>query len=135
VANCKHGHVEPKRYKNGACMECAVIRRKAWAAANPEKAKAARLAWNRRNPDTLLAIARRRLYGVSKEQVAARLVEQAHCCAICRAKPASRLVLDHDHETGKFRGMLCGHCNRAIGLLRDDPHVVDNAAAYLRKHA
>ncbi|MGK2948022.1 MAG: endonuclease domain-containing protein, partial [Acidimicrobiales bacterium] len=42
------------------------------------------------------------------------------------------LVVDHDHRTGAVRGLLCGPCNRAIGLLRDSPVVCRLAAEYLR---
>src|SRR5665811_574341 len=66
------------------------------------------------------------------------LFEQQHgLCAICEGAPTGghgRLCIDHDHATGQFRGLLCSKCNSAIGLLGDNPVVVDRAAAYLRKH-
>lgn len=68
-----------------------------------------------------------------------RLVsEQGGCCAICRrsfeaiGKPP---CLDHDHRTGVARGALCPGCNMGIGLLQDDPEIVESAGAYLRRHA
>lgn len=62
---------------------------------------------------------------------------QGGLCAICRLSPVGRgkgdiLVVDHCHKRGNVRGLLCGNCNIAIGLLRDDPALVDLAAAYLR---
>lgn len=60
---------------------------------------------------------------------------QAGLCAICRRPPRSngrdRLAIDHDHATGVFRGLLCDQCNMAIGLLDDDPTIVESALRYL----
>jgi hypothetical protein len=50
-------------------------------------------------------------------------------CVICGDTGA--LVVDHDHQTGKVRGMLCNHCNRGLGHFRDDPMLLEFAAQYL----
>lgn len=50
-------------------------------------------------------------------------------CVICGAN--EKLVIDHDHNTGKIRGLLCGHCNRGLGHFRDDPTLLEFAAQYL----
>ncbi len=50
-------------------------------------------------------------------------------CVICGAE--EQLVVDHDHATGKIRGMLCNHCNRGLGHFRDDPQLLEFAAQYL----
>lgn len=57
-------------------------------------------------------------------------------CAICGREElhGRKLSLDHDHATGKLRGLLCRSCNTAIGMLRDDPNVVRSAMAYLERH-
>lgn len=44
------------------------------------------------------------------------------------------LAVDHCHENGHVRGLLCSSCNTAIGLLRDDPAILRSAIAYLEKH-
>ena len=54
-------------------------------------------------------------------------------CEICGSH-ANPLHWDHDHNTGLFRGWLCGPCNRALGMMRDDPLRLELAAAYLRKN-
>jgi hypothetical protein len=50
-------------------------------------------------------------------------------CVICGSQEP--LVVDHDHKTGKIRGMLCNHCNRGLGHFRDDPTLLEFAAQYL----
>jgi hypothetical protein len=58
-------------------------------------------------------------------------------CECCGASPKAEhhgLHLDHDHQTGAFRGWLCGRCNSAIGLLGDTIEGVDRAIVYLRSH-
>lgn len=58
-------------------------------------------------------------------------------CDICSGQSdpgRTRLTIDHDHETGEFRGLLCSNCNRAIGLLRDSSKQALAAAAYLEGH-
>lgn len=50
-------------------------------------------------------------------------------CVICGSEEA--LVVDHDHLTGKVRGMLCNHCNRGLGHFKDSPMLLEFAAQYL----
>lgn len=50
-------------------------------------------------------------------------------CTICRGD--NRLTVDHDHETGKIRGVLCNTCNRALGMFRDSPELLVRAILYL----
>ena len=53
-------------------------------------------------------------------------------CAVCNLPQSNKaLAVDHDHNTGKVRGLLCDKCNRGIGLLGDSPEVVLNAFRYL----
>ncbi|MFE1381228.1 endonuclease VII domain-containing protein [Streptomyces sp. NPDC058740] len=54
-------------------------------------------------------------------------------CLICQKAPA--VHVDHCHETGRVRGVLCFNCNSAIGKLGDDPDVLRRAIAYLEGHA
>jgi hypothetical protein len=72
------------------------------------------------------------------EVVEARLKlfeEQNGCCAICK-EPESRdreLALDHCHDTGEIRGLLCSACNTGIGLFKDSPERLVAASEYLTR--
>ena len=55
------------------------------------------------------------------------------CCDICSAAPGKRnFALDHDHASGKLRGLLCSSCNTALGLFKDDELLLAKAIKYLR---
>ena len=76
-------------------------------------------------------------YGITEEQYNEVLVKQGGKCAVCgednldiRGNP-SHLCVDHDHATGKIRGLLCKHCNIAAGNLRDSPERALRLAKYL----
>lgn len=74
-------------------------------------------------------------YGMTEADWYRLLESQGWGCAICGAKDAGRkLSVDHDHKTGKVRGILCAACNHAIGRMDDDPERLEAAAAFLRRH-
>lgn len=77
-----------------------------------------------------------RKYGMTWADFTDLLEQQDGVCAICRGLPngpGTRLHIDHCHNSDKVRGLLCGKCNTAIGLLDDDPARAESAAAYLRR--
>lgn len=79
----------------------------------------------------------RRLYGLTLEDVDTLKRQRAFKCDICGQVKAGKhlhaLHVDHCHETGVVRGMLCNHCNRGLGLFFDDPSRLRAAAMYLDK--
>ena len=79
----------------------------------------------------------RHKYGLEWDRYIEMVDEQSNRCAICgrhREEFKKELVVDHDHETGKVRGLLCYACNNGIGNLQDDPDVVRRAVEYLERH-
>ncbi|MBQ1076811.1 endonuclease VII domain-containing protein [Micromonospora sp. C31] len=75
-------------------------------------------------------------YGVSLAQYEEALEKQAGVCAICRQPPVRGvLVVDHCHESGLFRGLVCGAHNTGIGLLGDSLATLLRAGAYLESSA
>ena len=61
-------------------------------------------------------------------------VKQGRCCAICRKTPELVIFhIDHDHKTGKVRGILCRACNLMLGMAKDQPDTLRNGAAYLEE--
>lgn len=85
----------------------------------------------------------KRFYGLSVEEYTEQLTSRLGLCDICGLSETwptadftgeiRNLVVDHDHETGTVRGLLCTRCNKGVGLLRDDERVVRSAAEYLKK--
>jgi len=67
-------------------------------------------------------------YGITREEYVESMGTSS-CCQICSKE--EDLCYDHDHVTGKFRGVLCRNCNRAIGQLGDTAEGVKNAYDYL----
>jgi len=64
--------------------------------------------------------------------------DQDGVCAICGEPPGGRwkkLHVDHDHETGRVRALLCVSCNRALGWFRDNPEILRKAIVYLEEHS
>ncbi len=73
-------------------------------------------------------------YGLSSEEYEALLRAQEGLCALCKQCESRdrRLSVDHDHENGKVRGLLCDDCNKGLGLLGDSTERLSIALAYLK---
>ena len=77
-------------------------------------------------------------YGLTEEQYLDILRRQDGRCAICKTEEwgghRNMPHIDHDHLTGKVRGILCGSCNRALGMFKESLDIIKSAHAYLQKH-
>ena len=120
---CFQGHIEERYVVSRQCIECQRLRTLKYSQKEEtkEKARNARL---------------QKCYGVTLEKL-----NNATVCEICSVAlviggtgPDS-VCVDHDHVTNKTRGFLCNHCNRALGLFKDDSDIVAKAKAYLDKYA
>ena len=82
-------------------------------------------------------------YGLTPEQYQDMFEQQGGVCAACgqpemtrhHAETVSSLAVDHDHATGKIRGLLCTRCNIAIGVLQDDLHRLEGLLAYMLQNS
>lgn len=83
----------------------------------------------------------KRSFGIEIADYEAMLSMQDYGCAICGKKDDTllrsgvykRLCVDHNHKTGKLRGILCENCNRGIGLFKDSQELLENAINYLNQ--
>jgi hypothetical protein len=77
----------------------------------------------------------KRKFGMTLEQYNSVLIAQNNVCAICESIDTYRaLSVDHNHDTGKVRGLLCGSCNRGLGLFKDNTERLLTAHKYLKKY-
>lgn len=116
----------------GVCTQCGDVPVK-WSGshftcANPDRQKKRAEDERRRK--------RLKVYGMEPEDYDRLREAQNGVCAICGGTDAridsfGGLVIDHDHRTGKVRGLLCSNCNPGLGFFKDDPKVLRAAIAYL----
>ena len=78
-------------------------------------------------------------YGITEEQYNTMLDNQDHSCIICKKHKddcgKKGLNIDHCHDTGKVRGLLCGPCNTALGLLKEDADTIERLREYAASHS
>jgi hypothetical protein len=76
------------------------------------------------------------MYGLSESEYADMNASQHGVCAICKKTPAegTNLRIDHDHNTGAVRGLLCHNCNVGIGLFFENIDLLNSASNYISKH-
>lgn len=90
--------------------------------------------WARNNPEKIAAKRRKCKYGITDEQYKNLLSKQRGVCTLCEGVDNNALCVDHDHSTGKIRGLLCGNCNRALGMVKENKNTLQNMIKYLKKH-
>lgn len=101
-----------------------------YQARNKEKIKAQKAADRERINRVQYAGRNLKKYGLTTEIFEATLQAQNGECAICQ-KPMTKPAVDHCHETGWVRALLCGNCNTGLGLFREDVGNLRAAIAYL----
>ena len=132
------------------CVPCNLAAKKARTALDPQANRDRVRKWQQENPDRLNAYQReyssrperkladregylKRKYGMTLADYDGMFAAQDGVCAICgEARPEERaLHVDHDHETGVIRGLLCFRCNNALGDFREEYELFQRAADYL----
>lgn len=149
---CKNGLSLNEFYKNNKskdgyqhrCKKCAKETVSNWQKQNPKKVHTRNMRWEKRHPDK---VKRKRskyrnsdtyknwyyqkYYNITLKTYLLLSEQQDNKCLICSKKES--LHVDHCHKTGKIRGLLCGNCNKAIGLLKENKNNLNNAILYLEK--
>ena len=134
------------------CKACNLAAKAARYRANPEPFKERTRLWRVENPDryaanqaAFRASGRKRIsdrkshlkrkFGLTLEQYDAMLAQQGGGCGICGKPPRDDIALhvDHDHETGQIRGLLCFTCNNALGDFEDDASLLRSAVTYVER--
>tara|TARA_B100000287_G_C20148749_1_gene589280 strand:+ start:56 stop:520 length:465 start_codon:yes stop_codon:yes gene_type:complete len=123
--------------------EYARIKNKEWRENNKGYYKLSRKEYNKKYYDNPVNKLKRRethlkkVYGIDLSEYNRLLESQDYACCICRTKhPGNKggggnFHVDHCHETGRVRGLLCSSCNTALGSFKEDPSVLYKAADYL----
>jgi len=111
-----------RRYPHSRCKDCDHARVRTYHKNNRAKVTKRQLISHRR-----------REYGLTEEQYNYMVSSQNNMCAICNNPSHKTLHIDHDHVTGKVRGLLCSNCNTGIGFFKDDISLLNNAIDYLAK--
>jgi len=127
-----------KRNRDGLRHECAkCLNRMCYEAekkrpeALKERRKRSRMAADAKNPDRGFVARIKHIYGITEHQYEAMVQAQGGKCKICNGKEKQRLSIDHCHNTGTVRGLLCKKCNSAIGLLDDNVAMLQRAINYI----
>ena len=108
------------------CKTCHFAEHKNWCIKNPDRIKE----YRGRDPWSLIKRCSR--HGITSEQFAEAYENQDGKCLICCVIISQMgSAIDHNHNTGEFRGILCKTCNRALGLFRDSPAILRRATDYL----
>lgn len=117
-----------------SCKSCQKEKSKNWKKSNPDQVRNTSKAWWEKNKNRIKDLTLRRDYGISLEEYEVFLSNQKGVCAICKnpsTEGKGRLDVDHNHSTGRVRGLLCNSCNRGIGFLKDCPSTLRAAADYI----
>lgn len=129
----------PYRKRANRCRECAARWRREDRKKKPDVYRAQNKRYASKSPKRRRDYFLRKTYGISLEEYEALAESQMGRCAICGEKPSGEgnnkvLHVDHCHETGNNRELLCSKCNTGIGQFMEDVEVMKKAIAYLERH-
>jgi hypothetical protein len=137
------------------CRACAAAYNRTWQRKNPEKLRknrkkyyerhqerlrAEKAEWQRAHPEQAQDAHLRRTFGITLDQYRGLQEKQGGKCAVCdqeetavdkRTGKVRRLHVDHSHQSGAVRGLLCTRCNLGLGFLQEDPKIIKSLLQYL----
>lgn len=126
-----------KKYCSKTCGDS--VRRLRWNATNPERAKERNRKRNSQHKLTIRNSHLKKSYGISRDQFSGMMASQGCKCLICKIDikefsegTKHRACVDHDHDTGQVRGILCHACNRGLGQFADSLERLKAAVEYLQ---
>jgi hypothetical protein len=105
---------------------------KEWYRKNKPLKRVNSLLWRRRNPQKSKDSNLRSLYGITLADYQAMFNAQGGVCLFCK-RPGAKLGVDHDHETGKVRGLLCNPCNGWLGHVEKIEGIGTVVDEYIKK--
>lgn len=120
------------------CRVCQGLESKTYYLENDERIRSRTNKYKKDNRNKVKNRELQRLYGITLEEYNRLFIEQNGSCSICKRHQTqfkNSLHVDHNHITKEIRGLLCGACNHALGLLKVDSKsdIVDTLNAYLNK--
>lgn len=123
--------------KDRRCKLCCREKSKKYRKGNPKAVAESNKKSRKANPQSLsrsLRKARLKRFGLTEKDYENLLIRQSGVCAVCKQTDKIALAIDHCHETDIVRGLLCGACNKAEGLLKSNPDVIRALADYVEYH-
>lgn len=119
------------------CKACCKVETNNWREKNKSHYNNYAAMWRSKNPDRQHATEIKRHYKLSIEKYNELLTKQKMKCVICDRQhdpslKRGRLYVDHNHETGAVRGLLCANCNKGLGCFNEDLISLEQAIAYLK---
>lgn len=106
----------------GICKKCSALAAVYYRQKYPHRLKASHLKH------------RLKRFGLTPEQYDKLLLAQMGACAVCSRTEKRKLAVDHDHSTGKIRGLLCTRCNNGLGAFNDNTDLLNAAIVYINKN-
>ena len=138
MRKCIHGDID--RYANGRCAICSRLNNKIRYLSDPTKQAMNSKKWLKNNPEKAKEMRRRQKlkahFGITPEEYTRIFQLQNGRCAICGRHQIDlnkTLSVDHCHETGKVRGLLCMQCNLKLGHYEKSKHLISAFNTYIQK--
>ena len=154
---CQNGHIYKRRASDGHCLKCDSEYQKRKRIRRPDDVSKARKAYYQKTRKHQLQLRRHRYannpeirinkknndlinnYGITLNDYYEMEKHQDYKCAICgtteKNKRTKYFDVDHCHETGKVRGLLCTNCNQGLGKFKDNIHLLKQVITYLEHSA